>query len=1014
MRILAVFAAAALGATFAAAVPAQAQQTTPLSLQDSFPIGSNGLCEAQIMSPEPGAGLFDRRYSIVCRDAAAPVGTLWVVRPAGGGGRWERFAGSGADCRPLEDLEAPDTLPSAQALQCTEPDSVIRRNLRIGEAGGRIYAAHGIAAYDDALRLGLASLAADRVVAGAVEIPLTQASDAQAFARAQAAAISSDAVLAEAYRRANAGEFAEAAEFFARSSEELAGQGATEARLNEALVQSNLGNFARAEEIFGQVRGTTQGDPVLQRMLRNYEALDALNRGSAEEALAILDQPLTADFAAYEQLANLEIGPALAERLAAEGDRGIGGLSNDLTPLERAQLLDGQADYLRATALRLESRETDAAAALARARTTLTEVRGGNVASIIWLRAQVLGELAEIEERSGNLAGAEALHRESIALLQPVYPGSPALLSARAQLAGMFARNGRDGEAIALYSEIVADSEGRPAPALRTLLAPYFELLLKNQTPAEAAAGMFDASQLLLRPGLAQTQAVLARELSGGSDAASQLFRKTINIQRAIERTRASLALAEASAPEQSPDVAASIAEKRSLLEGLMVEQAELQQQLAEFPRYRVVSDRRVTLADMQGLLGEGEAYVKLVTLEDDAYMIYAAPGEAMAYEVDASPRELDRAVDKLRATIALTENGQIVTFPFDLAAARELYVTLFAPVSERLPGLEHVVFEPDGAMLRLPINLLVTDDASVERYAARQAQPGADAYDFRDTAWLGREVEVSTAVSPAAFRDIRNAPTSSGSMAYAGFGQNMPISESVADPSNVRSALAGGANCTWAPAIWNNPIAADELRTVAGRLSTSGAQTEVLTGQAFTDTALLAMEELDEYRILHFATHGLVTAPEPGCPPRPALLTSFGMGDSDGLLSFAEIFQMDIDANLVILSACDTAGSATVGATQEAGLSGGGEFALDGLVRAFVGAGGRTVLASHWPVPDDYDATQRLIVGLFEEQGVQTAEALRRSQLELMDQAETSHPFYWAAFAVVGDGAIATRAAVE
>ena len=116
---------------------------------------------------------------------------------------------------------------------------------------------------------------------------------------------------------------------------------------------------------------------------------------------------------------------------------------------------------------------------------------------------------------------------------------------------------------------------------------------------------------------------------------------------------------------------------------------------------------------------------------------------------------------------------------------------------------------------------------------------------------------------------------------------------------------------------------------------------------------------------ILHFATHGLVTAPKPECPPRPALLTSFGDNeDSDGLLSFAEIFGLRIDADLVILSACDTAGSATIGATREAGVTSGGEFALDGLVRAFVGAGGRTVLASHWPVPDDFDATGRLIIG--------------------------------------------------
>ena len=206
---------------------------------------------------------------------------------------------------------------------------------------------------------------------------------------------------------------------------------------------------------------------------------------------------------------------------------------------------------------------------------------------------------------------------------------------------------------------------------------------------------------------------------------------------------------------------------------------------------------------------------------------------------------------------------------------------------------------------------------------------------------------------------------------------------------------------------VMANPIKADELYDAANRL---GEGATVLTQNAFTDTAIAAREDLDEYRILHFATHGLVTAPQPECPPRPALLTSFGEGDSDGLLSFAEIFALRLDADLVILSACDTAGEATVGATREAGVPSGGDFALDGLVRAFVGAGGRTVLASHWPVPDEFDATKRLISGLFAEGAPETADALRRAHMGLMDDADTSHPFYWSAFAVVGDGTIAVN----
>ena len=97
----------------------------------------------------------------------------------------------------------------------------------------------------------------------------------------------------------------------------------------------------------------------------------------------------------------------------------------------------------------------------------------------------------------------------------------------------------------------------------------------------------------------------------------------------------------------------------------------------------------------------------------------------------------------------------------------------------------------------------------------------------------------------------------------------------------------------------------------------------------------------------------------------------------------------------------------AAVAATREAGLGTGGDYALDGLVRAFVGAGGRSVIASHWPVPDDYDATNRLISGLFTAPpGTSTAAALRTAQTALMDDAATSHPYYWSGFAIIGDGA--------
>jgi CHAT domain-containing protein len=350
--------------------------------------------------------------------------------------------------------------------------------------------------------------------------------------------------------------------------------------------------------------------------------------------------------------------------------------------------------------------------------------------------------------------------------------------------------------------------------------------------------------------------------------------------------------------------------------------------------------------------------------------------------------------VARLRDSIVRIEDGRTATYPFEARTARELYGLMFAGLEEAVAGTRHLIFEPDGPLLQLPPNLLIMDDHGLAAFEARVADINADAYDMRGLSWLGREKMLTTAVSARAFVDLRGIAPSRGTRAYLGLGENARPAAMSAIPRDI---------CEWPLATWNSPIAADELRLAASALQGRGA--ELLTGAAFSDTALAARSDLNDYRVLHFATHGLVTAPAPQCSARPALLTSFGGAGSDGLLSFAEIFDLRLDADTVILSACDTAGMATVSATREAGIATGGNFALDGLVRAFVGAGSRTVIASHWPVPDDYDATGRLIAGLFA--GTDSiGEAMRLAAQALMDEADTSHPYYWAAFAIVGDGA--------
>lgn len=995
------------GLSLLTATPA-ASQDTPMALRDSVPIGSNGLCEAQIQSPNSADALFDRHYAIICQDASIAVGNLSVLPDTAPSAIISALTGDGRDCIEGNLVSQPEGIESGVMFACTQAGSPLNRLLIVGtNTAGHTFAAEGIAIYRDALMLGMATLASDRQLDGEIEIPLTLAADASAFARAQSEAIGAQSALAEAYRRANAGNFAEAAEFFGVSAESLSGNDATEAMLNAALQQSNLGNYLEAALLFIDIRDRLGEDPILHRLARNFEALDALNRDSAAEALMTLDMPLPSGVASLDALRQMQISAPLADRLAAENGNAISGATGQLTALERAQLLDAQSLYLRAAALRSQGMPAQARETLLAARSDLLAVREGRIVSILWLRAQVLADVAEIDERSGALAAADAFHQEAVGLLESFYPGSPALASAQAQYAGFLARNNRAEEALSLYRDLVDTADTKPAANLRHLLAPYFALLAERGGSG-AAEEMFAASQLMLRPGLAQTQAVLARELSGGSDEAAQVFRQSLNVGRGIEQLRVELAQRNLDAEgNESAGSQEEIDALRERLTALELRQLALQQQLAQYPRYRVVEEERMTLADLSATLAPGEAYYKLVMLDDAAYAIFATPEDTQALRLDAQADAIGEMVDILRDSIAVELAGQTITYPFEMATARSLYNALFGELAGAMNGINHLVFEPDGAMLRLPINLLVTDDASVERYAALTADPTADPYDYRGTAWLGRELRVTTAVSPSSFRDVRSSRASNAQLTYLGLGQNAPLGTA----GRANQSDTASDRCQWAPSAWNNPIAATELRAAERLLGSAGDAAALLTDAAFTDTALLGMDNLDDYRILHFATHGLVTSPQPDCPPRPALLTSFGDGNSDGLLSFAEIFDLRLDADLVILSACNTASEGGLVASREAGISGAGDFALDGLVRAFVGAGGRTVLASHWPVPDDFDATQRLVSGIFSaEQGESTTQALRRAQLELMDDANTSHPFYWAAFAAVGDGTIPVR----
>jgi CHAT domain-containing protein len=193
-------------------------------------------------------------------------------------------------------------------------------------------------------------------------------------------------------------------------------------------------------------------------------------------------------------------------------------------------------------------------------------------------------------------------------------------------------------------------------------------------------------------------------------------------------------------------------------------------------------------------------------------------------------------------------------------------------------------------------------------------------------------------------------------------------------------------------------PETAGELRTIAHDLGVS--DDNLYLGSRASEP-IIRTAPIARYRIIEFATHGLMSGDlglgEPALVLTPPAVAT---ADDDGLLTASKIATLKLDADWVVLSACNTA--AGDGTPDGGGLS--------GLAKAFFYAGARSLLVSHWSVPSV--ATVKLTTGAFAElakdPSIGRAEALRRSEMAMMDPSnppDFAHPMAWAPFVLAGEG---------
>jgi CHAT domain-containing protein/tetratricopeptide (TPR) repeat protein len=524
----------------------------------------------------------------------------------------------------------------------------------------------------------------------------------------------------------------------------------------------------------------------------------------------------------------------------------------------------------------------------------------------------------------------------------------------------------------------------------------------------------FEIAQWAEQSSAGAAVAQMALRFSSGDSAVAKLVREHQDLAATWHGQDKAL-IAALSKPEAQQNPAET--------ERLRKEIAETEQKLAanaarleaDFPDYAALANPKpLKVEETQKLLrpeealvfllpGHKESYAFALTRDSFDWQTISLGKEAIAEKVSAFRHGLD--VNELKKSLEV----QNPVF-FDLDLAQELYASLLGPADSLIKDKLHLLIVPSGPLTALPFRLLVTQKADS---AAKDSSVFGR---YRDAAYLLKRQTITILPSVPSLQALRmSARTNEGAKPLIGFADPVfRAEENIAGLKKPGGRIQIASRSTRGYAdYWQGvdldrarlaevpplPDTADELREVA---KTLGAPLSDLYLGADASETNERRAPLADYRVVYFATHALVAGDVKGLG-EPALLLSLPKKPSDfddGLLTASEVAQLKLNADFVVLSACNTAAGEKPCAE-----------ALSGLARAFFYAGARALLVSHWAV--DSQAAARLATETFgtlkSDPTIGRAEALRRAMLAFLnDPSEERNPYpaYWAPFFIAGEGA--------
>jgi len=455
---------------------------------------------------------------------------------------------------------------------------------------------------------------------------------------------------------------------------------------------------------------------------------------------------------------------------------------------------------------------------------------------------------------------------------------------------------------------------------------------------------------------------------------------------------------------KRNPQVIEQMQKRMREIEGLRKEyKAQIQKGFPEY--FQLIQPKAPSHTDIAQQLKPDELFVSILPMEKQTYVwAIDSAGKVSFHQWQVGEKDGAKLVDKIRKTLDVAGLGNKAPV-FDYADAHTVYKGIFGPIESEMLDKKHVIVATSGSFANMPLGVLI-------RKPVTSLNPLNAAWLIKDTAisqvptasgWLSlkRYAKVPSSTQPLiAWGD----PLFDNKVATQQIAGVIPKNTAVRSAIDTRSTLQVGLERSNEDSylayskIPPLPETRDEVNELAKILAADPKQDVILGSDATRQSVLKssASGQLGKKQVVVFATHGLLAGDLPNLnQPALAMASTANPADSP-LLTLEDVLGLKLNADWVVLSACNTAGA-----------DGRAEEALSGLARGFFFAGSRSLLVTHWSVESESAMllTTHTFAAYKKDPQMRRAEALKQAMVETMKLPQYAHPAYWAPYALVGEG---------